>query len=79
MDRDFGKNGDLFDERNEAVQTMIQMVIEKAHKVGIKVGICGQGPSDYPDFALFWSKQGFHSMSLNPDSFVDVVQRVAGA
>jgi pyruvate,water dikinase len=77
VDRDSGKLAHLFDERNEAVQTMIQMVIEKAHKMGIKVGICGQGPSDYPDFALFLVKAGIDSMSLNPDSFVDVVQRVA--
>jgi pyruvate, water dikinase len=77
VDRDSGKLAHLFDERNEAVQTMIEMVIEKAHKVGIKVGICGQGPSDYPDFALFLVKAGIDTMSLNPDSFVDVVQRVA--
>ncbi|PIQ24560.1 phosphoenolpyruvate synthase [bacterium (Candidatus Blackallbacteria) CG17_big_fil_post_rev_8_21_14_2_50_48_46] len=77
VDRDSGKLANLFDERNEAVQIMIQTVIEKAHQAGIKVGLCGQGPSDYPDFALFLVKAGIDSMSLNPDSFVDVVQRVA--
>lgn len=77
IDRDSGFLAHLFDERNEAVKTMIQMVIEKAHQAGIPVGICGQGPSDYPDFALFLVKAGIDSMSLNPDSFVEVVQRVA--
>jgi pyruvate,water dikinase len=77
VDRDSGKLASLFDERNEAVLVMIEQVIQKAHAAGIKIGICGQGPSDHPDFALFLVRAGIDSMSLNPDSYVDVVQRVA--
>ncbi|MBW3660187.1 MAG: phosphoenolpyruvate synthase [Gemmatimonadetes bacterium] len=77
VDRDSGKLAELFDERNEAVQEMIASVIRDAHETGRKVGICGQGPSDYPDFAAFLVEQGIDSMSLNPDSLVEVKRRVA--
>lgn len=77
VDRDSAKLGGLFDERNEAVKAMIARVIKTAKRVGCKVGICGQGPSDHPDFAEFLVEEGIDSMSLNPDSVVTVKRRVA--
>jgi pyruvate,water dikinase len=77
VDRDSEKLSYLFDERNEAVKRMIETVIEAAHKKGCKVGICGQAPSDYPDFAAFLVEAGIDSISLNPDSVISVKQRVA--
>jgi pyruvate,water dikinase len=77
VDRDSGLLSHLFDERNEAVKRQIMDVIEKAHTAGRKVGICGQAPSDYPDFAAFLVEAGIDSMSLNPDSVIAVKKRVA--
>jgi pyruvate,water dikinase len=79
VDRDSGKLAHLFDERNEAVKVMIREVIAAARETGRKVGICGQGPSDHPDFAEFLVECGIDSMSLNPDSVVPVKRRVAEA
>ncbi len=58
---------------------MISMLIETAHAKGRYVGICGQGPSDHPDLAEFLVEQGIDSMSLNPDSVLTVIERVAEA
>ena len=58
---------------------MIADVIRKAHAAGIKIGICGQGPSDHPDFAEFLVHEGIDSLSLNPDSFLHTLQVVAEA
>ena len=58
---------------------MITMLIEAAHAKDRYVGICGQGPSDHPDFAEFLVEQGIDSMSLNPDSVLTVIERVAEA
>ncbi|MGB3495952.1 MAG: phosphoenolpyruvate synthase [Elainellaceae cyanobacterium] len=77
VDRDAGDLAELFDEQDEAVKLAILQVIEKAHAAGKKVGICGQAPSDYPEFAAFLVKAGIDSISLNPDSVVQVKQRVA--
>ncbi|MDX1623529.1 MAG: phosphoenolpyruvate synthase [Gemmatimonadota bacterium] len=77
VDRDSGKLGELFDEENDAVKAMIAEVIAVASKKGCKVGICGQAPSDHPEFAAFLVEQGIDSMSLNPDSVVEVKRRVA--
>ncbi|MBA3584545.1 MAG: phosphoenolpyruvate synthase, partial [Gemmatimonadetes bacterium] len=77
VDRDSGRLGGLFDERNEAVKMMIASLIATAKETGRKVGICGQGPSDHPDFAEFLVEAGIDSMSLNPDSVVTVKRRVA--
>jgi pyruvate, water dikinase len=77
VDRDSGLLSHLFDERNEAVKRQISSVIKTAHEAGRKVGICGQAPSDYPEFAEFLVREGIDSMSLNPDSVIDVVKRVA--
>ena len=68
---------DLFDERDSAVKKAITDVIERASAKGCKVGICGQAPSDYPDFAKYPVDAGIASMSLNPDSVVDVIKRLA--
>ncbi len=77
VDRDSEILAGLFDERNEAVQMTIRRLIEVAHANGSKVGICGQGPSDHPDFAAFLVEAGIDSISLNPDSVVTVTRRLA--
>lgn len=77
VDRDSTILAPLFDERNEAVKLMIANLIKTAHKAGSKVGICGQAPSDYPDFAAFLVQAGIDSISLNPDSIVKTKIRVA--
>ena len=69
----------MFDERNPAVKKMISMLIEAAHARDRYVGICGQGPSDHPELAEFLVEQGIDSISLNPDSVLTVIERVAGA
>ena len=77
IDRDSGELAELFDERNEAVKQMIRMLIPAAHAKNRKVGICGQAPSDYPDFAAFLVGEGIDSISLNPDTVIEVRKRVA--
>ena len=61
----------LFDERNEAVKKLLAMAIQTAKKRGKYVGICGQGPSDHPDFAAWLVEQGIDSVSLNPDTVIE--------
>jgi pyruvate,water dikinase len=68
LDRDSALVAHLFDERNEAVKIMIAQAIATAKQHGRKIGVCGQAPSDYPDFAKFLVEQGIDSMSLNPDA-----------
>ena len=68
VDRDSEIVASIFDERNSAVKSLIASVIGQAHRKGCKVGICGQAPSDYPDFARFLVEQGIDSLSLNPDA-----------
>ncbi|MGQ3686010.1 MAG: phosphoenolpyruvate synthase [Candidatus Loosdrechtia sp.] len=77
IDRDSAELAPLFDERNEAVKRMIQEQIAVAHKNNRKVGICGQAPSDYPEFAEFLVRAGIDSLSLNPDSVINVKRRIA--
>lgn len=77
VDRDSSDLKDLFDEQDEAVKRMIQRLIKTAHEAGRKVGICGQAPSDHPDFAAFLVEAGIDSISLNPDSVVQVKRRLA--
>jgi pyruvate,water dikinase len=79
VDRDEEELAGLFDERNEAVTSMIAEVIGKAHAAGIKIGLCGQGPSDHPDFATFLVRSGIDSISLNPDSFLRTMDVIARA
>ncbi|ACN99116.1 phosphoenolpyruvate synthase [Sulfurihydrogenibium azorense Az-Fu1] len=70
LDRDSSLVAHLYDERNEAVKRMIAQVIKVAKEKGKKIGICGQGPSDYPEFAQFLVEQGIDTISINPDSIV---------
>jgi pyruvate,water dikinase len=79
VDRDSGDLAALFDERDEAVVRMIRSVISQAKILGTKIGICGQAPSNYPDFAAFLVDEGIDSISLNPDSFVSTLKTVAEA
>jgi pyruvate,water dikinase len=76
VDRDTNQVSDLFDENNASVKRACTMLIQDAHKAGRKVGICGQAPSDYPDFAAFLVEQGIDSISLTPDSVLRTTQRV---
>lgn len=71
LDRDSGLIAHLFDERNPAIKKMLEMAIDACHKKGKYIGICGQGPSDYPDFADWLMKKKITSISLNPDTVVD--------
>lgn len=79
IDRDSGilKIAGVSNEKNEAVKSLISQVIQIAHKAGRKIGICGQGPSDFPDFAEFLVEQGIDSLSLNPDTVVATKIRIA--
>jgi pyruvate,water dikinase len=70
LDRDSGLVAHIFDERHQAVKRMVQIAIAAAKRNGRKIGICGQGPSDYPEFARFLVEMGIDSISLNPDSVV---------
>ena len=76
VDRDSEIVAHVFDERNEAVTTMIASVIQKARAKGRKIGICGQAPSDYPEFAQFLVEQGIDSISLNPDSLLKTTAKI---
>ena len=77
LDRDSRMLASLFDERNEAVRRMIRLAIEAAKRNAKKIGICGQAPSDYPEFARFLVEQGIDSISLNPDSVLRTMMDVA--
>ncbi|MEO6522771.1 MAG: phosphoenolpyruvate synthase [Mucilaginibacter sp.] len=77
LDRDSSLVAHIYDERNEAVKIMITMLINSAKKAGVKVGICGQGPSDFPDFAQFLVEQGIDSISVTPDSFFKTVNAIS--
>jgi pyruvate, water dikinase len=79
VDRDSGTLADLFDESNEAVKWMISTVIDKAHKTGSYVGLCGQAPSNNPTFAKFLVEAGIDTISVTPDSFIAVKENVAEA
>jgi pyruvate,water dikinase len=79
VDRDSTRLAYLFDERDEAVTIAIRAAIDGAHAEGATVGICGQAPSDYPDFVDFLVHAGIDSISVNPDSFIGVKHRVAEA
>ena len=71
LDRDSGRIAPLFDERDEAVKRLLEMAIAACREQGKYVGICGQGPSDHPDFARWLVDKGVDSLSLNPDSVLD--------
>jgi pyruvate,water dikinase len=71
LDRDSGLVADLFDERDPAVKSMISRAIAACKADGKYIGICGQGPSDHPDFALWLRDEGIDSISLNPDTLLE--------
>ncbi|MFN7254848.1 MAG: pyruvate, water dikinase, partial [Microcystis sp.] len=77
LDRDSALVAHLFDERNEGVKRMVKMAIETAKAHNRKIGICGQAPSDYPEFAQFLVELGIDSISLNPDSVLKTLLMVA--
>jgi pyruvate,water dikinase len=77
VDRDSSELAGLFDEQDEAVKWMIHSVIDAAHRAGAEVGLCGQAPSDHPEFASFLVDCGIDSISVSPDSFLAVKQNVA--
>jgi pyruvate,water dikinase len=66
-----------FDERDPAVCALLSMAIKACLAKGKYIGICGQGPSDHPDFAAWLMEQGIESMSLNPDSVIDTWKKLA--
>ena len=77
LDRDSSLVAYLYDERNEAVKKMIKILISQAKNNNVKVGICGQGPSDFPDFAQFLVEHAIDSISVTPDSFLKTVRAIA--
>ncbi|MSR14363.1 MAG: phosphoenolpyruvate synthase [Gammaproteobacteria bacterium] len=78
LDRDSGLVAHLFDERNEAVKSLMALAISACRRAGKYIGICGQGPSDHPDLAAWLLAQGIESISLNPDSVVETWIALAG-
>ncbi|WP_315814733.1 putative PEP-binding protein [Paraflavitalea speifideaquila] len=76
LDRDSSLVAHIYDERNEAVKSMITMLIRAAREANIQVGICGQGPSDFPDFAQFLVEMGIDSISVTPDSYYKTVKAI---
>jgi len=79
IDRDSASVAALFDERNDAVKWLIARAIEAARRLHKPIGICGQAPSDYPDFAAWLVEQGIESISLNPDAAIATTVRIAAA
>ncbi len=79
LDRDSGLVMEAFDERDAAVKRMLHLAIQACRKAGKYVGICGQGPSDYPDLAEWLMSEGIESMSLNPDTVVETWLHLARA
>jgi len=77
LDRDSAIVAGIFDERNAAVKALISMAITACRRAGKYIGICGQGPSDHPDFAEWLVDQGIESLSLNPDTVLDTWLRLA--
>jgi len=76
VDRDSAKVAHIYDERNEAVKELIRQVIQKAHQAKRKVGICGQAPSDFLDFAEFLVREKIDSISLNPDTVIKTMSEI---
>jgi pyruvate,water dikinase len=76
LDRDSEMVAHLFDERDGSVERMVTLAIEAAHRAGKKIGICGQAPSDYPEFAEFLVQKGISSISLNPDTVIKTTHKI---
>jgi pyruvate,water dikinase len=79
IDRDSSIVSDLFDERNDAAMQMFSTMIRKAKAAGRKIGLCGQAPSDFPEFAQFLVKQGIDSISFNPDALLKGIENIRKA
>ncbi len=79
IDRDSSIISDLFSEQNAAAKEMFSMVIKKAKKTGTPIGLCGQAPSDFPEFAQFLVKQGIDSISFNPDALLKGIENIRKA
>jgi pyruvate, water dikinase len=79
LDRDSEIVSHLFNENNEAVTTLIAQAIKSAKKAGIKIGICGQAPSDFPEFSQFLVEQGIDSISFTPDALIRGIENIAKA
>lgn len=79
VDRDSADLASLFDEQDQAVKWMISSVIAAARRAGAKIGLCGQAPSDHPEFAAFLVECGIDSISVSPDSFIAVKRKIAAA
>ncbi len=77
LDRDSSLVAHLYDERNEAVKIMIKDLLGTAKKFGTKVGICGQGPSDFPDFSEFLVNEGIDTISVTPDSMLKTLKVIS--
>lgn len=77
LDRDSAIVSDLFNENDESVKMQIRYLIEKAHEAGAKVGLCGQAPSDYPEFTRFLVECGIDSISFNPDVIIRGMTHIA--
>jgi pyruvate,water dikinase len=76
VDRDSEILAESFDERDEAVKRIVSMAIQGAKRNGKHSGLCGQAPSDFPEFAEFLVREGIDSISLNPDSVMQIVPRI---
>lgn len=79
IDRDSAIIANLFSEQNKSAKMMMAMVIEKAKKMHKKIGLCGQAPSDFPEFAQFLVEQGINSISFNPDALLKGIQNINNA
>ncbi|WP_082893717.1 phosphoenolpyruvate synthase [Rufibacter ruber] len=79
IDRDSSIVSDLFDENNEAPKAMISMVIKAARETNTKIGLCGQAPSDFPQFASFLVEEGIDSISFNPDALLKGIENILAA
>ncbi|MBX9781757.1 MAG: phosphoenolpyruvate synthase [Chitinophagaceae bacterium] len=79
IDRDSAIISHLFSEKNEAAMSMIAQMIQKAKAAGVKIGLCGQAPSDFPEFAQFLVEQGINSISFNPDALLKGIENIKQA
>ena len=79
IDRDSALVANLFSEQNRSAKEMISMMIRKAKACGTKIGLCGQAPSDFPEFAQFLVEQGIDSISFNPDALLKGIENIRKA